>query len=562
MQLGIVMGDDKLYDNVLKVVEHTGQETSYEYESDSYSFSESLKEIFSVLPDEQALEARHRALQGYSKTEQDARYEIRWADFDGAGQFEGGGIVDIIGHSFQMISKADNDEDIFHLVTMASEGPIKAGLMEYSISKNAIIWFLPTVIRTKKGIGKPCFRALLISEETAHKVIDIFNPNELITKAEKHLIFQLLAGMSLNMAAETDSLKIETKRSQLKSIRSKLQCGSQNDLLRYIMGQFTYLLSLTDIQANRSVDLLAFTKTHLPSDIRLTEHRLSNDRVIRILERGPVTGKAVLVIHGLLWPLIMNSPLKLLKEHNIRMIVPIRSGYIDKQGMDDVYGKNDLVAESLQDIALFQKEYLDQNMPVLGTSYGGVIALKYAKLFPEFVSHLFIVAICTAQASWNEKNVLGRLYFGLKSLANKPGIFRYIAWQYKKYYADERTVKPILQNIYKSCKADIDVIDGRYESSPIYPCFVDLFQKSISGIADDFKIASNDIKKIAKDITTETVFIHGHHDPMLDTNIVKGYAGVMRSSEVEFINSAGHHIFNTHPKTLWHIVTKTIQSSG
>lgn len=538
-------------------IDSFGAETAFMSDDGSYSFSESLREIFSVLPDEKALEAQQKALQNFPVKEPAEPYKIHWADFDEAGHFIGGGVVDIIGHSVQMITRAD-DKDMSYLVKIAGESSLKAGLMEYSISKNAIIWFLPNLRRSKKGAAKPGFRALLISEETAHKVIDLFNSKELITKAEKHLIFQLLAGMTLHIAAEADNLNIETKRSQLKSIRSKLQCGSQSDLLRYIMGQFTYLLSLTDTQNNRSAELLAFTKKHLPPDIRLTEHRLSNDNIIRILERGPTTGKAVLVIHGLIWPLIMNCPLAVLQDYNIRMIVPIRSGYIEKQDMDDVYGKNDLIAESLEDIALFQKEYLGQKIPVMGTSYGGAIALKYAKNFPECVSHLFIVAISAALTHWNDKNVLARLYSGLKTLANKPGIFRYIAWQYKKYYADERTVKPILQKIYKSCEADLNVIDGGLGFSPIYPCFVDLFQHSISGIADDFRIASHDIKKIAKAINIETVFIHGHHDPMVDINVVKTYADAARNSQLEFIETAGHHIFNTHPERLWQIVTDAI----
>jgi len=82
-------------------------------------------------------------------------------------------------------------------------------------------------------------------------------------------------------------------------------------------------LSLTDIQNNRSAELLNFAIKFLPSDTRIIEHSLSNDRVIRILERGPANGEPVIIIHGMLWPLMLNSPLTVLQEKNIRMIVPI-----------------------------------------------------------------------------------------------------------------------------------------------------------------------------------------------------------------------------------------------
>jgi len=69
-------------------------------------------------------------------------------------------------------------------------------MMEYCASENAIIWFVPNLVRTNKGLPKPSYRGVFIPEGTVHKLIDIFNNSSLITKAEKHLIFQLSAGMS------------------------------------------------------------------------------------------------------------------------------------------------------------------------------------------------------------------------------------------------------------------------------------------------------------------------------------------------------------------------------
>jgi len=182
------------------------------------------------------------------------------------------------------------------------------------------------------------------------------------------------------------------------------------------------------------------------------------------------------------------------------------------------------------------------------------MALKYAKLFPELVSKLFIVSITPAVQSAINKNFLGRLFFGLKSLSNKPGIFRYIAWQFRKYYADERTVRPILQKIHRASKFDFDLIEGKSGIDPIYPCFVELFQKSIAGIADDFEFALADVEKIVKDMKTETTFIHGLKDPMIEPSIVENFAKVMKNVKIKIIQTAGHHIFNTHSEKLWTII--------
>lgn len=525
-----------------------------DYEHTPNPLVESLGNVFSVLPNRQAYEAQQKTLTNFTTKQQALLHKIRWADFDDMGRFQRGGIVDITGYSSKLISNASYDGHIGRLVSIAVDGGFKAGLMEYSASENAIIWFTPNLIRTKTGLPKASYRGLFIPEDTVHKLIDIFNHSSLVTKAEKHLIFQLAAGMSLRTAADADNLKIETKRTQLKSICSKLQCNGQTDLLRHILGQLTYLLSLTDMRNNRSAELSEFTKEFLPSDTKIIEHRLPNDRIIRVLERGPAKGKTVMIIHGMMWPLLLNSPLSVLKSKNIRIIVPIRSGYIDKEDAESLYRKVDLISESLHDIAHYQRNFLREDITIIGASYGGMLALQYAKLFPKLVSELIVLSITPAMPSTINKNFLGRLFGGLKSLSNKPGIFRYIAWQFKKYYAEEKTVKPILQKIYGSSKTDFDLIEGKSGISPMYPWFVDLFQKSIAGIAEDFKFALNDIEKLSKNLSVKTLFIHGRHDPITEADVIENYVKMMENSEIEIIENAGHFLFNTHSYQLWDII--------
>ena len=70
-------------------IDSFGAETAFMSDDGSYSFSESLREIFSVLPDEKALEAQQKALQNFPVKEPAEPYKIHWADFDEAGHFIG-----------------------------------------------------------------------------------------------------------------------------------------------------------------------------------------------------------------------------------------------------------------------------------------------------------------------------------------------------------------------------------------------------------------------------------------------------------------------------------------
>jgi pimeloyl-ACP methyl ester carboxylesterase len=149
---------------------------------------------------------------------------------------------------------------------------------------------------------------------------------------------------------------------------------------------------------------------------------------------------------------------------------------------------------------------------------------------------------------------VGRLFGGLQSLSNRPGIFRYVAWQFKKYYVDERTVKPILKKMYANNSTDLALIEGRSGISPIYPWFVKLYQKSIPGIADDFEFVLGNPRETLKGIKTNIVFIHGSDDPTVEVQIVERYADIPKSASVETIDGAGHHLFNTHADQIWEVI--------
>lgn len=520
----------------------------------SMPFSDSLEQIFSILPEQQALSARQTALQNYIKADSGFGAEIAWADFTESGRFKGGGVADIAGSSIRVAKNTSDQPEIERLAEIAKDGGCKAGQIEYCVAENSIVWFLPNLTKSFEGVPEPSLRGLLIPEAIVHEILEMFNSGAQLTTAEKHLVFQLSAGLSLRIAAEVDCLAFETKRAQLKTACSKLQCSGQTDLLRQVLGQMTYLLRLCDIEGDRSAEIEQFSHQYLAPDTRIVVQRLSNGRSIRILERGPADGKPILVIHGMLWPLLFLGNADILKRKHIRFIVPLRAGYLDRQTGEDIYGKDDMVALSLEDIARYQRECFGSALPVIGNSYGGVLAIEYARLFPDLVSALFVVAITSVEPTSVNRGFVGRLFWGLQSLSNRPGIFRYLAWQFRKYYADEKTVIPILKKMYAGSNSDLALIDGQSETSAIYPWFVKLYQKSIPGIADDFKFVLGNPREILKGIKSDIVFVHGTEDPMVEIQIVEGYAAIAENALFETIDGAGHHLFNTHTDQLWEII--------
>jgi DNA-binding NarL/FixJ family response regulator len=77
-----------------------------------------------------------------------------------------------------------------------------------------------------------------MSPQIARKVIEYFNPNEkeqpksILTNKEKEIVMDLVDGLSYKMIADRQSISIETVRSHIKNIYSKLHVHCKADVIR------------------------------------------------------------------------------------------------------------------------------------------------------------------------------------------------------------------------------------------------------------------------------------------------------------------------------------------
>ena len=117
--------------------------------------------------------------------------------------------------------------------------------------------------------------------------METFNGECGLTDSEQRVIFQTVAGLSLRGAAGVDDVTYETKRAHVKSACGKLGCGGQKELVRKVVGQLVYLLSLSDAEGTHAEVAEAFVSRFLSNDFRLAVQRLPSGRLLRFLEGGP-----------------------------------------------------------------------------------------------------------------------------------------------------------------------------------------------------------------------------------------------------------------------------------
>ncbi len=523
----------------------------------------SIASVFSVLPAKAADGAKEQLLKQFldNKTSGDM-LQIKWVEFQDTGKVVRSGCTSLNDLSTEFYSDTHVDGDIKLLHQRAKNHEAQIGTIEKLTGKEAFIWFISLPQAYYQDNKADYFKALIINETVFYHTLESFNSDANLTKSEKRIIFQLTCGISVSEAATIDHVNVETKRSQLKSTFNKLQCINQVSLIRLALSQLTYLSSLTLLQnahreGSRTAELFAYN--YFPDTINYSQRQLSNGNVLRFFECGPLDGKPVILIHGLMFPLILTSCHDCLKKHNIRLIMPIRHGYLENGSTTKLYRKDHELKQSIEDITCFIQQHFTDPVPVIGHAFGSAITIKLASENPGLFSQIICASLTMSKPQvYHSKIVYGFLY-GLNQLLSKPGVFRMIIWQFRKYFASIGNIKPIIEKMFVSVNDDLTLLNKKIGNQPAYSWFRDNFRSSIIGIAEDFAFTMHNANFNINKIKAPILLIHGRQDTITSEKTINDLTQKNTNCEIFYIEGGGFLAYGTHNDIFWEKIAKKLQ---
>ena len=514
--------------------------------------TQDLSSIFSVLPDGRPDELSSEVLEHYMSRGVSLSGVVRWAEFDRHGQFLGGGRTSMNDLSTQLFSDPSKDDDIQDLAGGAAAALARPGRIIAATGGTRCHWFVPIIPQGSSRMSEHRIKGLSISEELLSELVAWFNPAAGVTRAESRLLFQLLRGLTVRAAADEDSVSFETKRAQIKSVCTRLDCRGQNDLIRVIMGQLPHLLSIAETIGHDDGAIERFARDHLGPDVRLVLHRLQTGRILRTFECGPADGTPLLVAHGMMYPLLLLNCAGPCEELGVRLIMPVRNGYLDDQPTTALYAVRD-PDDDISDVASFIRHNLCVPVGFASHSLGAAWAMAFAGRHPELVTQLLLLSPHFATAAPEKSRFFGPFLRGLASLANRPGLYRYVAWQFRRYFADAITVRRVLRRLFDTCADDLRVLEGQIGAGPAYKWFASAYRSSIVGIAEDMAAGMRLDATLGHAFQVPVTIVRGPDDPVGEDapDEVKEIAVTLRC---ETLPAGGHFIAASHPEQMWNVV--------
>lgn len=524
---------------------------------------ETVEEIFSLTPEDEAIASSREVVARYLKNDLSISCSIKWAEFEYNGRFIRGGTSRVDSMSSHLVSSMQEDPAISEIVTHAKEYGLRPGQLITASVVQGYFWCVPFTPSNQKEISSSRLRTILLSEELFMEILDLFNQDAELSVSEKRVVYQIVTGSNPGEAAKIDGVSVETKRSQLKKACSKLYCAGQTELVRLMLGQMIHLLYLCDAETSHVQITEEFGSEFFDETTKLSVQRLPNGNLMRFWELGPATGRPLLVIHGCLFPFLLLNARHQLEKHNIRLIVPVRDGYLDDQASSSEYHDGQLVSQTLENLTQFIQLQWDEPIPVLGHATGGLYAMLIAARQPKLFSSMMVMSLNLLQLGINPDSFSSKFLVGIRKLAKDNGIFEVLTNQFQRTaFSNAQATKFVLRRLFNGCGDDLDVVNGFVGEGNAFNWYRKLHGHSVLGISNDFRLIARFKRDTLSKIKIPLAFLHGPNDAFTSTSEIEEFINISREAKLVVLADGGHLVSASHPELLWDEIQNNIDQGS
>lgn len=521
----------------------------------------SLTQVFSILPEELVSDAVSATVRRLKAAEPAGRALLKWADFDRTGGFLRGGLSDLTDTSVRVVARPQDDRDLAAMAREAMDGAAEPGRLICSADRERFTLFLPDTISTANAPARPIVRGFVIDIAVFNRILVAFQGDSHLTEAERRVTFQLLAGISLREAASLDGVGLETKRAQIKSATAKMQCSGQLELVRLLMAQLSIVRAFADDELRHAGFAETFVTARLGGDARLAVERIRGGHALRCVEIGPEDGHPVVVLHGMMFGMLLSGAGPSLEAAGLRLIMPVRRGYLDARPMLDLRTTDRLIAESMSDLTQFIEQRGLQPVTLLGHSLGAVLAMHYAARNPGIVDRLVLLSANTAGANDTRGSYTDRLYGGYKALGEAQSLSRAVTFEFARHYPDRNAAKAILDRMFSASAADMQAMAGEGVAAPVLDWFPELYGSSVPGISEDYDFVMN-ARRPDVPPAVASLFVHGADDPLTPIGEIEALVRTIPGAMLHAVSGAGHFAPASHAAEVWNAVADFISAAG
>jgi len=388
-------------------------------------------------------------------------------------------------------------------------------------------------------------RLVSIDHSSAMEILRDVVPDIELSKAELRLLLQILSGSSLKEAAQIDNVTYETKRSQFKSLATRTGFRTQNEVIRnsllvlsnHVMDSVR--TSQVD-KTEKSNDAQAFLELYYKGKFRFHKISVGGGEGLRVVETGPLSGDPVVFIHSQTLPHPNQFETDWLERNNVRLIIPLRSGFLD--GSASAKSTVDQLLCSTDDLANTIELFCGGKAKIVAHSTGVAYAVQFATSRPEMLQELVLCA--AAYLGEYDNRLIEKLVHGFISLAGRSNLI--LDKSYDRYIGKMSTLRglrDVLYSAYKKSSSDMDIFNAILSHPLGHSWMFESYRLSRWSVINDVLMGSQDVWKSASDIKIPVLFLHGASDPINAVEDARKIQTQFKNSEFIQLTDEGQSLF-------------------
>jgi len=514
----------------------------------------SMADVFSFVSINEALNVSREFVQDYLDRAKHVDSQIHWAEFEPDWLFVRGGITDMAAMSSRIIIQAEADTRVKNIIDSVETSGLRPGELLEAADKSGHYWCVPHSSLDIMNTPQNRMRVIFLTSSIFFEIIKLFNSDAKLTPSEIRMVYQIVTGLNPSIAAKVDAVSTETKRTHLKSAMAKLDCHRQVELVRLCIGQLIHLLYVCEAETSHTQLIERFGDKYFGHTARLCVQRLPNGRVVRFWEFGPSNGNPVFVMHGYIFPFLVLDAEEYLRRHSLRLIMPVRIGYLDEQPLKfDLDYHQDAVQQNVEDATMLAEQLLETPIPLLGQGMGGgIYALLLAKHRPDLFKTVLVVSINLMRTDHSDMTAWGKFLKGFRALTADIDVYKIAKWRFDKaVLSTRRTSRIFLRSLFSNSPSDLKVLERVLANAPAFECWREIANQSKLGVETDHYLLSKRREKYLEGLTVPVTFLHAPEDPITSLSELREFTSSSPLAKCALLNRGGHYASASHPSDFW-----------
>ncbi len=437
-----------------------------------------------------------------------------------------------------VLQPVDALQQVLRPVFLDGQTGVPVRLGKVADPRSVLVW----VTRLAKGrsqVGEGLAMVMVASRQqralTEEGLRSLFD----LTQAEARLVQHLSMGSSVEEASTAQGISVNTAKTQLKRVFSKMGVKRQSELIQAVYSSPLWLSSQTN---DASAQGLAPLGVSYDNPAHTTHHlRLADGRTLAFFDRGDPHGTPLIFMHGLVGGRHLAPPdEEVLREQQIRLIVPDRPGY----GESDNWQERS-IADWPKDVAQLA-DHLDlQSFAVLGCWSGTSYALACAKFLKSRVSAVVLVG---ALPPFEQLADLPGHYAPMRSgLIVARYMPKILPLMHKTF------TRGVRKNVHLYLTRALSQATESDRQPFANPCLRADFAAAIlesasngENFLSEMRLAANDWGFSLEGIDGPVAFWHGDADQFIPIEGAKRLAKFFQQAQFHTVPGAGHYLIYSH----------------